>query len=94
MVASELRDIKDPSLIDQAVRTSIVMLQKEVDKGKNIPMSEFTKILIWAKQQKEKIYNEELEKDKLVGWKVEKRTWCGVLFHEFQIPSLGIRQQF
>lgn len=94
MIASELRDLKDPNLIDQAVRTSINMLQKEVNKGKEIPMSEFTKILIWGKEQKELIYVQELERDRQTGWKIEKRTWCGVPWYEFEIPSLGIRKQF
>lgn len=87
---SEMRELGDMALIDQTMRTSIRELQSLVNKGKEVPMSEFTKIFLWARKRKEEVQTRELEIDRLHGWKIESRTWCGVPYNEFKIPSLGI----
>ena len=90
---SEVRDLTDEALINQAVRTGMKELQTLVNQGHNVPMSEFAKLLIWAKERKEAIFAREIEKDKRDGWKIVERTWCGVPIGEFEIPSLGIFKQ-
>ena len=93
MMESEVRDLSDEALINQTVRTGIKELQTLVNQGHQVPMSEFAKLFIWAKEQKEAIFAKELEKDKRDGWKIVERTWCGVPMGEFEIPSLGIFKQ-
>ena len=102
---SEVRDLSDEALINQTVRTGIKELQNLVNRGHQVPMSEFAKLFIWAKERKEEMKNfdihvaweeifaRELEKDKRDGWKIVERTWCGVPVGEFEIPSLGILKQ-
>ena len=93
MMESEVRDLTDEALINQTLRTGINELQAMVNKGHQVPMSEFAKLFIWAKERKEEIFARELEKDKRDGWKIVERTWCGVPVGEFEIPSLGIFKQ-
>ena len=90
---SEVRDLSDEALISQSLKTGMKELQTLVNKGHNVPMSEFAKLLIWAKEHRETIFAMELEKDKRDGWKIVERTWCGVPMGEFEIPSLGIFKQ-
>lgn len=90
---SEVRDLSDEALINQSLKTGMKELQTLVSQGHNVPMSEFAKLLIWAKERREAIFARELEKDKRDGWKIVERTWCGVPMGEFEIPSLGIFKQ-
>ena len=90
---SEVRDLSDEALINQSLKTGMKELQILVNQGHNVPMSEFAKLLIWAKERKEAIFAREIEKDKRDGWKIVERTWCGVPIGEFEIPSLGIFKQ-
>lgn len=90
---SEVRDLSDEALINQSLKTGMKELQTLVSQGHNVPMSEFAKLLIWAKERKEAIFAREIEKDKRDGWKIVERTWCGVPIGEFEIPSLGIFKQ-
>ena len=90
---SEVRDLSDEALINQSLKTGMKELQSLVYQGHNVPMSEFAKLLIWAKERKEAIFAREIEKDKRDGWKIVERTWCGVPIGEFEIPSLGIFKQ-
>ena len=90
---SEVRDLCDEALINQSLKTGMKELQTLVNQGHNVPMSEFAKLLIWTKEQREAIFAMELEKDKRDGWKIVERTWCGVPMGEFEIPSLGIFKQ-
>lgn len=90
---SEVRDLTDEALINQTLKTGINELQAMVNKGYQVPMSEFAKLFIWAKERKEEIFAKELEKDKREGYKVVEHTWCGVPMGEFEIPSLGIFKQ-
>ncbi len=93
MMESEVRDMTDEALINQTLKTGINELQSMVNKGHQVPMSEFAKLFIWAKERKEEIFSKELEKDKRDGYKVVEHTWCGVPMGEFEIPSLGIFKQ-
>jgi hypothetical protein len=93
MMESEVRDMTDEALINQTLRTGINELQAMVNKGHQVPMSEFAKLFIWAKERKEEIFAKELEKDKRDSYKVVEHTWCGVPMGEFEIPSLGIFKQ-
>lgn len=90
---SEVRDLTDEALINQTLKTGMKELQTMVNQGHQVPMKEFVKLLVWAKDQKEAIFAKELEKDKRDGWKIVERTWCGVPMGEFEIPSLGIFKQ-
>ena len=90
---SEVRDLSDEALINQSLKTGMKELQTLVNQGRQVPMSEFAKLFIWAKERKEEIFARELEKDKRDGWKIVERTWCGVPVGEFEIPSLGILKQ-
>lgn len=93
MMESEVRDLSDEALINQTFKTGMKELQSMVNQGHSVPMSEFAKLMIWAKEQKEAIYAKELAKDKREGWEVVEHTWCGVPIAEFEIPSLGIYKQ-
>ena len=93
MMESEVRDLTDEALINQTLKTGMKELQAMVNKGHQVPMSEFVKLLVWAKERKEEIFAKELEKDKRDGYKVVEHTWCGVPMGEFEIPSLGIYKQ-
>lgn len=90
---SEVRDLSDEALINQSLKTGMKELQTLVNQGHNVSMSEFAKLLIWTKEQKEAIFAREIEKDKRDGWKIVERTRCGVPIGEFEIPSLGIFKQ-
>lgn len=90
---SEVRDLTDEALINQTLKTGMKELQAMVNKGRQVPMSEFVKLLVWAKDQKEAIFAKELEKDKREGYKVVEHTWCGVPMGDFEIQSLGIFKQ-
>ncbi len=90
---SEVRDLTDEALINQTLKTGMKELQTMVNQGHQVPMKEFVKLLVWAKDQKEAIFAKELEKDKIEGYKVVEHTWCGVPIGEFEIPSLGIFKQ-
>lgn len=93
MMESEVRDLTDEALINQTLKTGMKELQTMVNQGHQVPMKEFVKLLIWAKDQKEAIFAKELEKDKRDGYKVVEHTWCGVPMGEFEIQSLGIFKQ-
>ena len=93
MMESEVRDLTDEALINQTLKTGMKELQTMVNQGHQVPMKEFVKLLVWAKDQKEAIFAKELEKDKREGYKVVEHTWCGVPMGEFEIPSLGIFKQ-
>lgn len=90
---SEVRDLTDEALINQTLKTGMKELQTMVNQGHQVPMKEFVKLLVWAKDQKEAIFAKELEKDKREGYNVVEHTWCGVPMGEFEIPSLGIFKQ-
>ena len=93
MMESEVRDLTDEALINQTLKTGMKELQTMVNQGHQVPMKEFVKLLVWAKDQKEAIFAKELEKDKRDGYKVVEHTWCGVPMGEFEIPSLRIFKQ-
>lgn len=93
MMESEVRDLTDEALINQTLKTGMKELQTMVNQGHQVPMKEFVKLLVWAKDQKEAIFAKELEKDKRDGYKVVEHTWCGVPMGEFEIQSLGIFKQ-
>lgn len=93
MMESEVRDLTDEALINQTLKTGMKELQTMVNQGHQVPMKEFVKLLVWAKDQKEAIFAKELEKDKREGYKVVEHTWCGVPMGEFEIQSLGIFKQ-
>lgn len=82
--------LTDSALIDQSMHMAINELQQKVNKGEKIAMSEFTKILIWASNEKKLIWEQEMRLEKKHGTKYEERKWCGVPYEEFKIPSLGI----
>lgn len=90
---SEVRDLTDEALINQTLKTGMKELQTMVNQGHQVPMKEFVKLLVWAKERKEEIFAKELEKDKRDGYKVVEHTWCGVPMGEFEIQSLGIFKQ-
>ena len=90
---SEVRDLSDDALINQALKTGMTELQNMVKRGCNVPMSEFVKLLIWAKEERQALFAKELEKSKREGWKIVEHRWCGVPINEFEIPSLGIYKQ-
>lgn len=90
---SEVRDLTDEALINQTLKTGMKELQTMVNQGHQVPMKEFVKLLVWAKDQKEAIFAKELEKDKRDGYKVVEHTWCGVPMGDFEIQSLGIFKQ-
>lgn len=85
-------ELKTPALVHASAREAIKTLT-EMNKHGNVPMSEFTKILIWEKTESERLANEELERDKREGYKVAERTWCGVPLADFEVPSLSIYAQ-
>ena len=87
---SEVRDLSDDALINQALKTGMTELQNMAKRGCNVPMSEFAKLLIWAKEERQALFAKELEKSKRDGWKIVEHRWCGVPFNEFEIPSLGL----
>lgn len=93
MMESEVRDLTDEALINQTLKTGMKELQTMVNQGHQVPMKEFVKLLVWAKDQKEAIFAKELEKDKRDGYNVVEHTWCGVPMGEFEIQSLGIFKQ-
>lgn len=93
MMESEVRDLTDEALINQTLKTGMKELQTMVNQGHQVPMKEFVKLLVWAKDQKEAIFAKELEKDKREGYKVVEHTWCGVPMGDFEIQSLGIFKQ-
>ena len=93
MMESEVRDLSDDALINQALKTGMTELQNMVKRGCNVPMSEFVKLLIWAKEERQALFAKELEKSKREGWKIVEHRWCGVPINEFEIPSLGIYKQ-
>lgn len=93
MMESEVRDLTDEALINQTLKTGMKELQTMVNQGHQVPMKEFVKLLVWAKDQKEAIFAKELEKDKRDGYKVVEHTWCGVPMGDFEIQSLGIFKQ-
>lgn len=93
MMESEVRDLSDEALINQTFREGMKQLQQMVNQGHNVPMSEFAKLMIWCKEQKEAIYAKEMLKDKREGWEVTEHLWCGIPIAEFEIPSLGIYKQ-
>ena len=84
------RELKDPVLVMQVTRTAMNELQNAVNHGRNIPMSEFVKILLWEKENLSKIYQREELLAEKSGSKFKDRKWCGVPAAEFEIPSLGI----
>lgn len=85
-------ELKTPALVHASAREAIKTLT-EMNKHGNVPMSEFTKVLIWEKTESERLANEELERDKREGYKVVEHNWCGVPLADFEIPSLGIFAQ-
>lgn len=87
-MAGEIRELKDPQLVHEVARTSLRQLQKAVDKGQRIPMSEFIKIMLWQKENFIESFEKELKKDLQQGWKIESRTWCGVPFNEFDVNKV------
>lgn len=93
MMESEVRDLSDEALINQTFKEGMKQLQQMVNQGRNVPMSEFAKLMIWCKEKKEAIYAKEMLKDKREGWEVTEHLWCGVPIAEFEIPSLGIYKQ-
>ncbi len=93
MMESEVRDLSDEALINQTFRTGMKELQDMVNKGHQVPMSEFVKLMLWAKEKKEEIYARERLQAKREGWEVVEHLWCGVPIAEFEIPSLGIYKQ-
>lgn len=93
MMESEVRDLSDDALINQALKSGMNELQNMVKRGCNVPMSEFAKLLIWAKEERQARFAKELEKSKREGWKIVEHRWCGVPINEFEIPSLGIYKQ-
>lgn len=90
MLLSEVREPSNEALIDQSVRTSIHDLQYQYNNGRDIPMSEFVKVLLWGKLQHMECFDKQIQNDKRAGWVVEKHLWCGEPYNEFEIPSLGI----
>lgn len=89
------RELSDPVLVRVTADDAIKQLEKMSKQNHvQIPMSEYAKILIWEKNTLWKIEHEalmkEIEQDKRDGWEVTEHTWCGMPWHEFEIPSLGI----
>ena len=87
---AEFRELSEGDLAMQSAKEAIKLLQEKVDKGESVPMSEFTKILIWAANIRKKEFAEYIEKARKEGAEFKNRTWCGVPYHEFKIPSLGL----
>ena len=85
-------ELKTPALVHASAREAIKTLT-EMNKHGNVPMSEFTKILMWEKTELERLFHEDLERDKREGFKVVEHTWCGVPVADFEIKSLGIFAQ-
>lgn len=77
MSNTERNDTDGHALINSALNTAMKELQFNSDKGKDIPMSDFVKILLWAKNENSKLFAKEEETDKLHGIKFEDRKWCG-----------------
>lgn len=90
MMESEVRDLSDEALVDQTFRTGMKELQAMVNQGRQVPMKEFTKLMLWCKEMKCELFAKEIQKDKYDGYEVVEHTWCGVPVAEFEIPSLGI----
>jgi len=64
MMESEVRDLSDDALINQALKSGMNELQNMVKRGCNVPMSDFAKLLIWAKKERQALFAKELEKSK------------------------------
>lgn len=85
-------ELKTPALVHAAAREAIETLT-EMNKHTQVPMKEFTKVLIWEKTESERLWNEELRRDKRDGWEIESHTWCGVPLADFEVKSLRIFAQ-
>lgn len=93
------RELKDPELVIQAAKESIKALNAMAKAShKEVSPSEYAKILIWQKCALWELLHEpmerEIEKDKRNGWEIVEHTWCGKPWHEFEIPSLGLKKEF
>lgn len=92
-------ELKNQSLVHAAARDGMRMLEELArEKRKHgfaasVPMSEYVKLILWECQENKRLADEEIEKDRREGWKIESRTWCGVPLADFEIPSLGIYAQ-
>lgn len=87
-----VRELKTPALVQQSANQAMKSLN-EMAKHQSVPMSEFVKVLIWEKDNLCTLFNEDIEREKMHGTKFENHTWCGVPYHEFEIPSLHIYKQ-
>ena len=85
--------LKDPKLVEQTANLAIKLLQREVNHGRDIPMSQFAEILIWESNNLKRLENERREKLRREGWETKSVTWCGVPTPDFEIPELGIYAQ-
>lgn len=77
--------LKDPALVIQSANAAVRELEKMQKAGANIPMSEYTKILIWEANTLKELYEQEFQRDKLDGWEVKRISWCGQPYNEFKI---------
>lgn len=89
MAKREDRELTDAEVVHAAARDSIKLLT-EMNKHQDIPMKEFTKVLMWEADQAKLLWRAELEHDQRTGSKFEDRKYCGVPYEEFEIKSLGI----
>jgi hypothetical protein len=83
-------DLPTASLALQAMNEAFRTMDRDAMRGHPHDPSEYFKMLVWAGDIGKKEWNKQLEKDKKEGWKIISRTWCGVPYHEFQIPSLRL----
>ena len=86
---SEEREMKDPELIVKSANEAIKALddiQKQMHK--EVPMSEYVKVLIWEKGNLFDIQHYELMKniqqDKNDGWEIESHTIFGEDFDSYR----------
>lgn len=90
MMESEVRELGTNQIVSQTLKAAMRELQRKVDMGHEVPMKEFTDLLIWAKETVGAEFAAQIEKDKREGWEIVEHKWCGVPVKDFELPSAGI----
>lgn len=63
--------MSEDGAILQTAKQAMKQLENKVARGENVPMSEFTKILIWEATNLKLNFIQKIRKDKYKGWKIE-----------------------
>lgn len=84
-----LREMNDPALALSSFREGMKALDT-MSKTRQVPMSEYGKLLCWIADIQKRAFAEQIERDKAAGYKVVEHYWCGEPYSTFAVPSLGI----